>query len=157
MVNYQKGKIYKIIGGSGQTYIGSTTTSLRQRLVEHKSVKKRYENGKIISKNSVFPILDEANYDIILIENYPCNNKEELHSRERYWIETINCVNKIIPTRTKEEYRQHYKDKIKEDNKKWEEKNNKQMNCECGGTYMSSKHKARHLRTKKHQLFLINI
>ena len=32
-------------------------------------------------------------YVIILIENYPCNSKDQLFSRERYWTNEIKCVN----------------------------------------------------------------
>ena len=48
------------------------------------------------------------NTDIILVESYPCENKNELHSRERYYIENNNCVNKIIPTRTSKEFKKEY-------------------------------------------------
>jgi len=30
-----------------------------------------------------------------LIENYPCNNKDELFARERHWTNEIQCINKI--------------------------------------------------------------
>jgi hypothetical protein len=39
-----------------------------------------------------------------LIEDYPCESKYELESRERYHIENTKCVNKNIPTRTLLEY-----------------------------------------------------
>jgi hypothetical protein len=31
--------------------------------------------------------------DIVLIKKYPCNDKAELHARERYFIESNNCAN----------------------------------------------------------------
>jgi hypothetical protein len=49
---------------------------------------------------TVYEILEKNNYEIILIENYPCETKEELHKRERHFIESMQCVNKVIPTRT---------------------------------------------------------
>ena len=57
-------------------------------------------------------IFDNNNYDIILIENYPCERKDELHARERYYIESLKCVNKVIPTRTDREYVEANKEKI---------------------------------------------
>lgn len=50
--------------------------------------------------------MSAGDYDIILLEDYPCNSKNELHSRERYYIE-LNIsivVNRCIPTRTEKEY-----------------------------------------------------
>ena len=50
------------------------------------------------------------------MENYPCENKEQLNARERFYIETIECVNKNIPTRTNNEYLEYQK-QYKEKNK----------------------------------------
>jgi hypothetical protein len=102
MVNYQDGKIYKLVG-SGLTYYGSTTQRLSQRKAEHK--KKSYSNKRLFELGDV---------DIVLVEAFPCNNKEELHARERYYIENNECVNKNIPTRTDKEYKEFNKDKYKE-------------------------------------------
>ena len=33
------------------------------------------------------------------------NNVDELHARERYWVENNISVNKQIPSRTREEYK----------------------------------------------------
>jgi len=41
---------------------------------------------------------------ITLVEKYRCETKDELHARERYYIENNKCVNKVIPTRTTKEY-----------------------------------------------------
>lgn len=107
MPNYQEGKIYKITGG-GLTYIGSTTLkTLAKRLAGHKADIKR---GKKVSSRLV---LCHDDCDIVLLENFPCNNKDELHARERYWIDQYDCVNKVkMPYRTNEdklEYdRKHY-------------------------------------------------
>ena len=35
--------------------------------------------------------------EIVLVENYACNSKEELNARERHWIDTNQCVNKNRP------------------------------------------------------------
>jgi hypothetical protein len=47
-----------------------------------------------------FKILKHGNYQIQLVENYPCKNSKELHAREKYWIEKTNCIDKNIPTQT---------------------------------------------------------
>ena len=122
-IDYSKGKIYRIVcDTTGLTYIGSTVETLSKRLTKHICDYKRYLKGKNHFITS-FKILENNNYKIILIDNCPCKNKEELHREERKYIESIKCVNKFIPGRTDKEYRENNKDKIKEKNKKYNEKN----------------------------------
>jgi hypothetical protein len=112
MVNYQNGKIYKIYcDENDDVYYGSTTQELYMRLRQHKSLKYVSRN---IMKNT---------YHIQLIELYPCNNRIELESRERYYIENNKCVNTYIPTRTKQEYRKQHKQQSNERAKKWYNEN----------------------------------
>jgi len=63
----------------------------------------------------------------VLVENYPCNSKDELLARERHYIENNECVNKYIPGRPKAEADKAYaianKDKIQEYKKEYYEKN----------------------------------
>ena len=146
MPNYQDSKIYKIVSFStDDVYIGSTCEKyLSNRLGGHRKDYKRYLNGKQHYITS-YKLLETDDYDIILIENFPCNNKQELHARERYWIEnTPNCVNKIVPNRTDKEYREDNNDKIKE------KKIQKHKCIECGGKY-TNQNKSQHIKTKKHQ------
>jgi hypothetical protein len=112
MPNYQQGKIYKITSGD-LTYIGSTTCStVARRLVEHVSKFKGWKNGKGLNTTS-FQLIETGNYEITLIELFPCNSKDELHARERFHIEANVCVNRIHPTRTKKEYYDEYKEQKK--------------------------------------------
>jgi hypothetical protein len=131
MPNYQNGKIYKITSGD-LTYIGSTCEpTLARRLTKHISGYKSWENGKG-NKVLSFTLIETGQYEITLIELFPCGSKDELTARERSHIETTVCVNKYIPTRTKKEYydvnrenilkfkREQYdtnKEKMKEKNK----------------------------------------
>jgi hypothetical protein len=41
-----------------------------------------------------FKILKYGNYQIQLVENYPCKNSKELHAREKYYIKKTNCIDK---------------------------------------------------------------
>ena len=114
MVNYANGKIYRIVcNTTGKQYIGSTTRPLSERLSEHKSDYKRFLNKRHNYVTS-FEILKNDNCEIVLIENLVCDNKEELYRRERFYIETMNCINKIIPSRTKQEYTIANHDKFKQ-------------------------------------------
>ena len=100
--DYSLGKIYKIV--SDQTddiYIGSTCQKLlSMRLAGHKLSYARWLGGKH-NYISSFEILKYDDCKIILIESYPCNDKNELLSRERYWVENTKCINKNVPSRSK--------------------------------------------------------
>ena len=75
-----------------------TCKTLKQRLQQHKSSYKCYKDGKGNYITS-FKILEKDNYDIVLIEDYPCDKKEQLNARERHYIETMTCVNKYYPNK----------------------------------------------------------
>jgi hypothetical protein len=86
MPNYQLAKIYKIVDNrTGYTHIDTTCQSLEKRLLNHKTYHKKYSNGdnkyKYHSLNGIF---EHGDYDMVLIENYPCNNKHELNARKSY-------------------------------------------------------------------------
>lgn len=107
MPNYTNSKIYVICCNiTGETYYGSTTSSLGDRLSRHKYCHKLYKIGEY-PYVSAFDILDRGDYVINLVEQYPCKSKRELEMRERYHITNNKCINKNIPTRAKKEY---YKD-----------------------------------------------
>lgn len=99
MVNYGNGKIYRIVcNQSGKQYIGATTIPLSSRLSQHKKV---FRDAKTCLSREV---LEGGDYAIYLIEDFPCERKEQLLARERYFIESNACVNKKIPLRTKHEW-----------------------------------------------------
>ena len=124
-IDYSKGKIYKIVDNTnGNIYVGSTIQKLCERLRGHRTDYKSYLKGKQHYTTS-FDIIKNDNYEIILIENCPCNTREELLREERKYIENIRCVNKIIPTRTKKEHYQDNKEQILETHKEYY-KNNKE-------------------------------
>ena len=104
MVNYEDAKIYRIVcNQTGLQYIGATTAPLRKRLYEHKSDYKRWKSGKKGYVTS-FHIIENGDYDIVLVESVSCTNKDEMHQRERFYIESLDCVNRYIPSRTQAEY-----------------------------------------------------
>ena len=61
--------------------------------------------------------MENKNYDIVLIENHACNNSDELKQRQRFFIDTMECINKIKPLRTQKEYRQDNKEKFRKNKK----------------------------------------
>ena len=168
MVNYGNGKIYKVVcSESGKVYIGSTTVTLSRRMTQHRAP----------SNNSMTK--DFIDGKIFLIEDFPCGRKEQLESRERFHIESMECVNKCIPTRTRKEYNENNKEQIRQKLKEYQEKNKEQIrqqrkqyreknkeaikqkkgekfDCDCGGKY-SHCAKLRHIKTNKHQAYLSSI
>ena len=120
---YQNSKIYKIVdNGFNKAYIVSTTQSLTQRLADHRANYRKYLKGKY-RKTSNFSIFDEFGVDncqIYLLEEYPCENRMQLHKKEGEYILNTDCVNKIVAGRTPQEYREQNKDKTaqyRKDNK----------------------------------------
>ena len=104
MSDYQKGKIYKLWSPSKNlVYYGSTVQTLSQRLAGHIVYYKNYE--KTNHYYSSFKILECEDYKIELIEEYPCNNKQQLLKKEGEYIKANECVNKQIAGRTKKEYK----------------------------------------------------
>lgn len=105
MVDYRNSKIYMIIGKKiNKIYIGSTTYPLEHRLNGHKDDRKKWLDGYKYKKYvSSYKILESGEVQIILLENYPCDNKYQLHLRESEWISKYRpiCVNLCIPGRYK--------------------------------------------------------
>jgi hypothetical protein len=126
MVNYQLGKVYKIVG-NGFIYVGSTCEKyLCIRLSKHNNSFKRFQKGTSKSNFTSFKCLTDENHYIELLELFPCNSKDELHTCERKWIEQLDCVNKMIPLRTNKEYYQDNKDRLIEKQKQyWQDNRDK--------------------------------
>jgi len=81
---YQRGKIYKIVDiGYTKCYIGSTIETLSNRMSGHRSAYKSFSKGlnKLVSSGVLFEEFGLENCKIELIENYPCETKDELHRR----------------------------------------------------------------------------
>jgi len=114
--DFSQAKIYKIVCNTTQEiYVGSTTKQyLSQRLSAHRDAFKRWKTGKTKSFTSSFHILERDNYTIELIETCACNCWDELLLREGYWVRLLDCVNQLIPGRTRKEYDDDNKDHIKE-------------------------------------------
>ena len=128
MSKYQKGKVYKLVSNSSDlVYYGSTYNKLTKRLTGHKSDYKGYSNGKGQRYKTSYELIKLEDAQIILVEDFPCERKEQLLAQERFYIENNTCVNKNIPGRTDEEYMRQYKEKhkenLKEQNKLYREKN----------------------------------
>jgi len=150
MVNYQEGKIYKIVDNTtGNIYIGSTAEKyLSRRLQRHLVNYKRYIDKKEKYVSS-FEILKNNNFEILLLETFPCNNKYELEQKERYYIENNTCVNKNIPTRTNKEWCEENKKYSKEYYENNKEKILEKIPCDLCGSIVRKRSLNRHKKTEK--------
>lgn len=128
MVNYGTGKVYKITSDqTDQVYVGSTCGPLSQRMAVHRSNIRAHAAGKTNYTTS-FAIVQYDDAVITLIEDCPCENKEQLHRRERFHIEaTPNCVNRYIPGRTDAERRQANWAEIAVKKAEWYDDNREQI------------------------------
>jgi hypothetical protein len=163
-MDYQNGKIYSIrTPKTEKFYIGSTTQILCKRFADHKSKFKK-NNCKLTSK-----YLFELGFDdcyIELIENYPCNNKEELTKREgelmRQYKEQL--VNNRLESITIEEIKEkkqicdkrYYdlnKDKIKHSSLNYKLYCRTKYTCDCGSIICIGD-KSTHNKSQKHTTFI---
>ena len=175
MNRYEKGKIYKIVSVDySKCYIGSTTESLKKRFERHRGKYKEYLKGGADNTRAYW-LFDEVgveNCKIELIENYPCNSREELERKEGEYIKNTKCVNKVIAGRTRQEYKkdeydyksyqeQVYRELHPEKRKEWAKASYKRRKdklsqlhlCGCG-KYYTYYHKKRHEKSQYHQNWL---
>ena len=151
MPNYQESKIYKLVcNKTGMIYYGSTTQLLSKRKSEHKT---KIKGRPSVSKK----IIENEDYDIILVEDFPCERKEQLLMRERYYIDNNECINLDKPITTLEEKKQYkaewskknpYKFTEEQKQKNYDKKKEK-ITCKCG-LKISRASNLRHKQTKKH-------
>lgn len=173
MVNYNKSTIYKLCCKDTEItdeYVGSTTNFSRRKAC-HKS-NCHSETGHSYNYR-VYQFIREYggwdNWDMVEIEKYCASDKNDLHKRERYWVETLKSnLNKQIPSKTKDEIKEYHKeydkkyyednqDKIKDTKKKYYEANQANIKeyhstkivCECGSE-ITRNSLSKHKRSAKH-------
>jgi len=181
-MSYKNGKIYKIEPKveheAHEIYAGSTRQSLNDRFNHHTST---YE-CKTQKKCSVFNLFDKYgkhNCKISLIENFPCESREELLCRESHFFKTLKCVNinnpYVTTEQSKERVKKWYSEHIEHRKKYMEEYTQKNYdalrakkleykqvnkvklarqqlethNCLCGMKYTQC-NRQRHFRTRFH-------
>jgi hypothetical protein len=170
---------YKITStNTDKVYVGSTKKDINERLQNHEAHYRLFKDGKYHNVTS-FEILECKDYKIELLENKVCQSKEERDTVEcKYIINTPNTVNKYLPGRTPEQYRQDNKEQLDEYQRQYRQENKEQLDeyqrqyrqenkeeikqkanekhdCPCGGKFTKS-NKSRHDKTHKHQTFIRN-
>jgi hypothetical protein len=101
-MNYHFAKIYAITClQTNLKYIGSTTKEyVMHRINQHVNAYASYLNGKADYCSS-FEVISKGHFDVEILEEFPCDSKQELKEREKHHIKNNICVNKNIPSRTK--------------------------------------------------------
>ena len=113
LANYENTVIYTIHCKDetvNDTYVGHTT-DIYQRYRAHRSCTHN-ENSKSYNLQLYKTIRENGgwnNWNMLMIEDYPCKNVIEARERERYWIEFLSSsLNIVIPNRSHKEYCQLY-------------------------------------------------
>lgn len=113
-MNYQKGKIYKVLNTvNDQLYVGSTCSPLSKRMAQHR--KQALTGTDLLSKH--MRAVGNDFFYIELVEEFPCSNKDQLAAKEhvlaRQLGATLNFLGKqnhkhdaktISPTHTPQHY-----------------------------------------------------
>ena len=132
MPDYKNGKIYRLTcDDPSLVYYGSTTSLyLSNRLSGHHQDFKKDKPGT--TSKELFAV---GGVKIHLCEAYPCETKQELLQRERWWIENNNCVNNVRPIASQEErqerrkeYRAENSEEIKQKKREHHHQNKERLN-----------------------------
>ena len=127
-IDYSKTIMYKIVCydlNIKDVYVGHTTDFIRRKTCHKSGCNNSNDKGYNIK---LYQFIREngnwINWEMIKIEDYPCNTKLDATKRERELIETLNAtLNSSIPTRTYKEYREDNKEYYKEYNKEYYDEN----------------------------------
>jgi len=102
---YDTGKIYCIKARDcNKCYVGHTKQPLQIRLGKHKTDFKGFygfDNLKKRNYRSSFEILCEGDFEIFLLQDFPCTSRKELAKQEAKWIikmsDMFTVTNKLAP------------------------------------------------------------
>ena len=159
MPNYSKTQIYKIVCNNPNIdsfYIGSTTNwakrknSHKNRCNDVNDKKHNLQIYQIMRENGGF-----ENFNMILVEDYPCENRRQAEQREQYWKDLLtpdmNTINAYLTEEQKKEYSRNfmkeYRIKKKEHVKEYKQR---KFTCDCCKIELCLNHKSRHEKSKTH-------
>ena len=148
-------KIYKIVcNETDEVYIGKTTQTLEERLRGHENYNSTSSKQIILRGNYVMSEIDS------------CDTEEESILLEAYYIiNTDNCINIVVPGRTRreryeenkdeilvqcKEYYEANKDEINEKEKKYREKNKDHISIRKKEYYKKNKDEIKEKRKQKY-------
>ena len=134
-MEYKNGKIYKILNTvDNSCYVGSTTQTLSTRMAKHRA----HVDSEAAQDRKLYSKLRELGKDsfyIELIEDYPCDSKDQLRRREGLFIRELATLNHVVAGRTAKEWKSI------------------PIACCCGVVHVQQ-HRARHCKSKKHMRYV---
>lgn len=132
-MDYKNGKIYKLVNTiDDEIYVGSTCQLLCQRMGLHRTAAKKGNKSKLYQTMRGYGL---ENFKIVLVEEYPCENKEQLRAREEHWRRELNAKLNSYQCHTTEaeyktrkiihnkKYRGMHQEQIASMKKEWAKKN----------------------------------
>lgn len=130
--NYANGKVYVVRNeDNDKVYVGSTTQTLSKRMAEHR----RGINKTDRQHFKIYIAMKDIGVDkfyIELIENFPCDTKEQLTQREGHWIRHHdsfkNGYNGRVEGRNTQEWYAENREKLNEKKHEYNENNKERMN-----------------------------
>ena len=123
---YAGAKIYKVVDNAyTMCYYGSTTQPLSKRMDNHRMSYKLFKEGKgcSLSAYDIFDAHGVDNCKIELVEECPCESREQLRKREGFYIRNNECVNKRIAGQTVPEWRSANRDHVRQKQAEWRSAN----------------------------------
>jgi hypothetical protein len=115
MCDYSKTKIYRIPVGD-MNYYGYTTQPLHKREQQHKRDREKCLMRKLY-RVMRWNGMEAEHIKLILVEEFPCETKQQALERERYWIEKDGKLNFLHS----KDNSYHFYDKLKRELKKQRE------------------------------------
>jgi len=110
--DYSKCQIYKIVCKDPKIkdcYVGSTCNWIRRKSQHKHAV--NFESNKGHNEKKAIIIRENGgwnNWEMVLIENFPCENDLQARSKEREWLEKLGAtMNSCSPTISQEEKKQY--------------------------------------------------
>jgi len=168
-MDYSKTIMYKFVCSDlniKDCYVGHTI-NMTKRKCGHKTACNNEKNKSYNLK--IYQIIRENggwdNWNMLLVEKFPCKDKHEACKREREIFEELGAkMNSFRPYITQEEYKEYdkeyskqyregHKEYYKQYDKKYREENkekkNKKIECEYCSKLLSKQHMSRHHKTCK--------
>jgi len=159
-MDYKNGVIYKICCKDKDItdcYVGSSCSHI-SRKSSHKS-NCNNKNSREYNYPVYRYIRDNGgweNWEFVLLEEYPCENKNQLVIRERYWFELLGArLNNNYPQRSQAEWLKNYyeknKEEFKEKQKMHYEKNKEKIKEKLKENYQKNKEKIKEKLKENYQ------
>ena len=144
-MNYNNAKVYKIYNLiDDDIYVGSTCQSLSKRMAKHRGSMNTTEKSHRPLYSKMLD-LGVENVFIELIEECPCESKDQLRQKEGFFIREMGTLNKRIENRSKKEYNQLY-DKTHRQEKNQHTRNWRENNKEHVSVQSMQKNTIKHTK-----------